>query len=136
MGGSRYGQEAGKTNMLDQLSKLYIEVTASCNLNCVMCIQRVWDEPIGLMKRDDYAALMDQVRSLDAPPIIHLSGFGEPLTHPHILDLVALAKSTGAEVEMTTNGMLLNESKCKALMDLELDRLVVSVDGATAESFE
>ena len=122
--------------MLDPLNKLYVEVTTTCNLDCVMCVRRVWDEPIGTMPRAEFAALMEQVREFDAPPAIHLSGFGEPMTHPDFLDLVRMAKDTGATVEMTTNGMLLDRNMCRALMELGLDRLVVSVDGATAEHFE
>lgn len=122
--------------MNDSLTKLYVEITTACNLDCVMCVRRVWDEPIGTMPRAAFAQLMDQVRALDAPPTIHLSGFGEPTTHRHFLDLVRMAKETGAAVEMTTNGMLLTRELCLALMDAGLDRLVVSVDGARAESFE
>ena len=88
------------------------------------------------MSRDTFADLMDQVRELDAPPTIHMSGFGEPLTHPDFLELVRLAKETGAKVELTTNGMLLTKDISQALIELNLDRLVVSVDGATAAHFE
>jgi MoaA/NifB/PqqE/SkfB family radical SAM enzyme len=122
--------------MSDPLTKLYIEITTTCNLDCVMCVRRVWDEPIGTMSRAAFAHLMDQVRELDAPPTIHLSGFGEPTMHPDFLDLVRMAKETGAAVEMTSNGMRLDREMCLALMDVGLDRLVVSVDGTQADSFE
>lgn len=122
--------------MMDPLNKLYIEITTTCNLDCVMCVRRVWDEPIGTMAQEDFAQLMDQVREFDSPPTIHLSGFGEPMTHPHFLELVSMAKETGAAVEMTTNGMLLTRDMCEALIELNLDRLVVSVDGASADHFE
>ncbi len=122
--------------MNDSLNKLYVEITTTCNLDCVMCVRRVWDEPIGMMPRAAFADLMDQVRRLDAPPTIHLSGFGEPTTHPDFLDLVRMAKETGAAVEMTSNGMLLDSDMCLALMELGLNRLVVSVDGASADHFE
>ena len=122
--------------MNDSLNKLYVEITTTCNLDCVMCVRRVWDEPIGIMPRAAFADLMDQVRRLDAPPTIHLSGFGEPTTHPDFLDLVRMAKETGAAVEMTSNGMLLDSDMCLALMELGLNRLVVSVDGASADHFE
>ncbi len=122
--------------MPEPLTKLYVEATTVCNLDCIMCVQRCWNESHGTMQLESFAALMDQIREFDKPPTIHISGFGEPLMHPHILDMVQLAKDTGAAVEMTTNAMLLNRDKVEALMEIGLDRIVVSVDGATAESFE
>jgi MoaA/NifB/PqqE/SkfB family radical SAM enzyme len=117
--------------MTNTLAKLYIEVTTACNLDCIMCVRRVWDEPLGTMPLATFADLMDQIGDLPAPPTIHLSGFGEPMAHPHFLELVRLAKATGAKVEMTTNGTLLDAAKTQALIDLDLDRLVVSVDGVS-----
>ena len=112
--------------MADALAKLYVEVTTACNLDCVMCVRRVWDEPLGTMPLANFARLMEQVAALTAPPTIHLSGYGEPMAHPHFLDLVRLAKATGAKVEATTNGNLLDGETAQALIDLDLDRLVVS----------
>ncbi len=120
----------------DPLTKLYIEPTTACNLDCVMCVQRAWNEPIGAMALADYALLMDQVRAFDRPPRIHLSGYGEPTAHPHFLDLVALAKATGAAVELTTNGTRLDDATVDALLELDLDRLVVSLDGVSAAHYE
>lgn len=122
--------------MHDSLNKLYVEVTTACNLDCVMCVRRAWDEPMGTMPLAAFARLMEQVRELPTPPKIHLSGFGEPMVHPHFLEIVRLAKSTGAWVEMTSNGMLLDAETAQALIDLDLNRLVVSVDGANAARFE
>jgi MoaA/NifB/PqqE/SkfB family radical SAM enzyme len=39
-------------------------------------------------------------------------------------------------VEATSNGTLLNEQMAAALLELDLDRLVVSLDGASSASFE
>jgi MoaA/NifB/PqqE/SkfB family radical SAM enzyme len=102
-------------------------------------VRRAWHEPIGTMPRAVFAELMEQVQELPPGPTpltIHLSGYGEPMAHPHFLEFVALAKATGAKVEATTNGTLLDEKMANALLDLDLDRLVVSLDGASAASFE
>jgi MoaA/NifB/PqqE/SkfB family radical SAM enzyme len=118
------------------LTKLYVEVTTACNLDCVMCVRRAWHEPPGVMPLASFALLMLQVQALPAPPTIHLSGYGEPTLHPHFLELVRLAKGTGAHVEVTTNGTRLDADTLAALRDLDLDRLVVSLDGASAAHFE
>jgi MoaA/NifB/PqqE/SkfB family radical SAM enzyme len=119
----------------DTLTKLYVEITTRCNLDCAMCVRRAWQEPIGEMPLREFAGLMEQVRDLSQPPIIHLSGYGEPTCHPNVLSMVALAKATGARVEMTTNGTLLSRSLIAELIDLDLDRLVVSIDGVDAAGY-
>ncbi|GAB4482778.1 MAG: tungsten cofactor oxidoreductase radical SAM maturase [Anaerolineae bacterium] len=119
----------------DPLNKLYVEITTACNLDCQMCVRRAWHEPIGTMPLATFASLMDQVRELPAPPIIHLGGYGEPMAHADFLEIVQLAKAAGARVEMTTNGTLLSERMAHALIDLDLDRLVVSFDAATAQLY-
>lgn len=122
--------------MADSLTKLYVEITTACNLDCIMCVRRAWNERIGSMPRTSFAALMQQAAELPCPPTIHLSGYGEPMAHPHFLEFVRLAKETGAKVEATSNGTLLDEEMARALLDLDLDRLVVSLDGASSASFE
>ncbi len=120
---------------MDTLTKLYVEITTHCNLSCEMCVQRVWDESLGAMPLDTFAALMDGVRELPQPPIIHLGGYGEPMVHPDFLEIVKLAKDTGAEVKMTTNGMMLTRERAEALFDLQVDRINISVDGITPDSY-
>ena len=120
----------------DPLRKLYVEITAGCNLDCVICVRRAWAETSGAMSLETFAALLDQLRGFPDPPILHLGGYGEPLSHPEFLALVRRAKIAGLRVEVTTNGMLLDEPLAKELLDLELDRLMVSLDGATATSYD
>jgi MoaA/NifB/PqqE/SkfB family radical SAM enzyme len=120
---------------MDQLTKLYVEVTTACNLECQMCMRRAWGEPMTDMSLATFSQLMDQVRQFPTPPTIHLGGYGEPMSHPDFLEMVRLAKETGARVEMTTNGTLLSADMAAALIELDLDRMVVSIDGVTPESY-
>jgi MoaA/NifB/PqqE/SkfB family radical SAM enzyme len=53
--------------------------------------------------------------------------------HPDIVEMVALARALGAETELITNGLLLG-SVAGDLVEAGLDRLVVSVDGASPEA--
>jgi MoaA/NifB/PqqE/SkfB family radical SAM enzyme len=121
--------------MSNHLTKLYIEPTTACNLDCAMCVRRVWNEPMGQMALETFADLMDQIRDFPTPPVIHLSGYAEPMCHADFLEMVRLAKATGAEVELTTNAMLLDEAKATALVELGLDRLTVSIDGVAPDRY-
>ena len=117
------------------LAKVYVEPTSRCNLECSTCIRNAWDEPMGDMSADTFQSILEGVRSFDPVPTIFFGGFGEPLAHPLIGDMVTQAKSTGARVELITNGILLNEKRSRQLVDAKLDRLWVSLDGATPESY-
>jgi MoaA/NifB/PqqE/SkfB family radical SAM enzyme len=121
---------------MDPLTKLYIEITTTCNLDCQMCVRRAWDEPNGSMSLETFTALMEQLGQFSSPPTIHLSGYGEPMYHPDFLEMVGQAKATGARVEVTTNGMLLTRDEAAALIELNLDRLVVSIDGLAPEIYD
>lgn len=119
----------------DPLTKLYVEITTICNLNCLMCVRRVWNEPIGSMPLATFSRLMDEIKKLPTPPTIHLGGYGEPLCHPDFLEIVRQAKATGARVEVTSNGTRLTQETAASLIEIGLDRLVVSIDGVTSESY-
>ena len=118
------------------LSKIYIEPTTLCNLDCRTCMRNVWDEPLGKMSKETFAKIMQGVSQFSNPPSVFFGGFGEPLVHPDIIDMVQAAKMAGAEVELITNGILLDEMTVGKLMGAELDRIWVSIDGATPESYD
>jgi MoaA/NifB/PqqE/SkfB family radical SAM enzyme len=122
--------------MKDSLNKLYLEITTHCNLDCQSCIRQVWDEVLDHMPLALVSDLLRQLADFPVPPIIHLGGYGEPMAHPNFLEIVRLAKATEALVEVTTNGTLLTREVAAALLDLELDRLVVSIDGTTPKSYD
>ncbi len=117
------------------LAKVYIEPTSKCNLSCKTCIRNVWDEPMGRMTSGTFKQILHGVEELGHRPSIFFGGFGEPLSHPHIVDMVAEAKKIGSKVELITNGMLLSEKRSIELIRAGLDTLWVSVDGAKPESY-
>lgn len=119
----------------DRLNKLYVEITTDCNLDCQMCVRRTWQEPTGYMPLNTFRRLVEQLAGLPATPTLHLSGYGEPMFHPDFLEMVRLAKTAGAAVEVTTNGLLLTGEMSTALIDLDLDRLMVSIDSVTPELY-
>jgi MoaA/NifB/PqqE/SkfB family radical SAM enzyme len=118
-----------------QLAKIYIEPTNRCNLDCVTCIRQSWDEPLGAMSSETFSRIIEGLRLFDPPPDIFFGGLGEPLAHPNIVDMVKKAKALGSTVELITNGTLLSKSISAELVAARLDKLWVSLDGATPESY-
>ena len=129
------GQGLQIRQTIHRLSKVYIEPTTHCNLTCRTCIRNVWDEPMGQMSGSTFARIMDGLGALTPPQKVFFGGFGEPLFHPEIVEMINQAKGRGASVELITNGTLLDEQRSRQLIAAGLDVLWVSLDGARPESY-
>jgi tungsten cofactor oxidoreducase radical SAM maturase len=120
---------------LPNLRRLYVEPTTVCNLHCRTCIRNVWDDPEAHMPLSTYRQLLEQTAALPDLERIVLSGFGEPLTHPDILEMVRLARERGLAVTLGSNGLLLDRAVSAELVSLGIDRLILSLDGAQADTY-
>jgi MoaA/NifB/PqqE/SkfB family radical SAM enzyme len=120
---------------IHDLKRVYVEVTNKCNLNCSTCMRNVWDVEYGHMCIDVFELLLKGLENCPEKPEIFIGGYGEPLSHPKILSLIELAKGHGFRVSMITNGILLTQGVARRLIDLNLDMLWVSLDGASAECY-
>lgn len=115
------------------LAQVYVEPTTFCNLNCRICVRKTWDEPTGFMPMETYHRLICGLRQMPTVKRVNFWGIGEPLLHPKIVTMVALAKEMGAETQLITNGLLLNRTKAERLVNAGLDRLIVSIDSVSPE---
>ncbi len=116
--------------------KLYIEPTTACNLQCSTCIRNIWDDPIAVMKRETFEHIVSSLDGLPDLKRVVFTGFGEPLTHPRILDMIAAIRERDIAVTVGSNGLLLTPQMTRELVRLGVDRLVVSVDGVKPETYE
>jgi MoaA/NifB/PqqE/SkfB family radical SAM enzyme len=118
-----------------QLTKVYIEPTVSCNLDCITCFRNDWDQPIGSMSEATFERILAGLQEMNPIPNVYFGGIGEPLFHPKTIDWVRRVKALGVKVELITNGTTLTEKKSRELIDTGLDTLWVSLDGATPDSY-
>jgi len=117
------------------VQKLYLEATTGCNLQCRTCIRNIWGDPSALMKWDTFEALMNSLDGLPELKRVVFTGFGEPLSHPRILEMIERVRQRGLAVSIGSNGLLLREKMARELVRLGVDRLVVSVDGVKPETY-
>src|SRR5512140_1004693 len=115
-----------------------IEPVGQCNLRCEMCpIQFRRDGPpngpLAFMSWDTFTSLLAGFPALKE---LHLQGLGEPLMHPRFFDMVRYAAARGIEVSTNTNMTLLPERRAEECVTSGLARLHVSLDGATAGTYE
>jgi radical SAM protein with 4Fe4S-binding SPASM domain len=117
---------------------LQVEPVGQCNLRCQMCpIQFRQDGPPhgppAFMAFDTFTRLIDQLVTLEE---LHLQGLGEPMMHPRFFDMVAYAARRGIQVTTNSNLTLLNPARAERCVTSGLETLHVSLDGATAETYE
>ena len=117
------------------LTKIYLEPTTACNLDCVTCFRNAWDTEMGRMSDETFEAVLRGIERLDTRPTVYFGGIGEPLTHPRTIEWVGRMHGLGCRTEMITNGTLLDAARARALIGAGLDMLWVSIDGATPESY-
>ena len=114
-----------------------IEPTEACNLKCVMCPQSFEEFPetkmidVGLAKR-----VIDEAAA-NGTYSVKFTWRGEPGLHKGLVEMVRYCKEKGIpEVQFTTNGTPYNETKARELVAAGLDRIIFSMDGASAETVE
>lgn len=115
--------------------RLYVEPTTRCNLACATCIRHSWEEGQTDL---DFALFSDLVAQLAAFPELrtaHFAGFGEPLLHPRLFDMLATLRAAGVRTELTTNGLLLDDATALGLAKAGLGTLIISVDGVEPETY-
>lgn len=116
--------------------ELQIEVTASCNLRCRMCLVRyrpAIDRTTGSLPFARFREIVDALPDLHT---LTLQGLGEPLLAPDLHRMVAYATARGVRVGFNTNATLLTPARAERLVAAGLDWLCISLDGATAATYE
>jgi AdoMet-dependent heme synthase len=111
------------------------EVTRQCNLSCLHCRASAESGPYpGELSTSEGLLLLGQIRETGQPVVI-LTG-GEPLLRPDIFDLARHGHSLGLRMVMAVNGTLLDSEKALKLKGSGIQRISISMDGATAESHD
>lgn len=120
---------------LPDIRKLYIEPATACNLNCRTCIRNVWEDPQARMSMKTFRRIVESLEALPDLKRVIFTGFGEPLVHSDILEMIATVRERGLAVTLGSNGLLLNSETSRELVRLGVERVVISVDGVKPETY-
>jgi len=123
------------SNPVGHLGRVYVEVTNTCNLDCRICMRNVWDEAPGWMESATFERILDGIKAFSPPPTIFFGGYGEPLAHPRIAQMIQRSCDAGTDVEIITNGILLDAETAAFLVEAGVKRIWVSIDGATPQHY-
>ncbi len=115
---------------------LSLEPTTACNLRCPECPSglRSFTRPTGNLKDTLFDKVLDEV----APHVIAFTFYfqGEPFIHSGLCSMIEKAHKKGLYTIVSTNGHFLDQEQCEEIVRSGLDRLIVSVDGASQEIYE
>lgn len=115
-----------------------IEPVGQCNLRCRMCPIQFRGEgapgqPRAYMEFEVFCKLVEQFHDIDE---LQLQGLGEPLLHLRFFDMVAYAAQRGIRVSTNTNLTVMSEQRAEECVKSGLHTMHVSLDGATAETYQ
>ena len=113
-----------------------IEPTTACNLRCPECPSglRSFSRETGNLKKDFFRNTIDSIHQRLMYLIFYFQG--EPYINPDFLEMVSYAHQNGVYTITSTNGHFLNDKNAKKTIESGLDRLIISVDGTTQETYE
>ena len=118
-------------------SFISVEVTNFCNLFCPEC-------PVGKGIHSNtaklsfnyalYKKLIDELKPTLQHVILYFQG--EPFLNKQLFELINYTHKAGIYSSTSTNGQFLTEKNSKEVVLSGLDKLIVSIDGSTQETFE
>ncbi len=113
-----------------------IEPTTSCNLRCPECPSglRQFTRPIGMLEPTFFKTTIDVIYK----ELIYLTFYfqGEPYLNPNFLEMVKYASNKKIYTSTSTNAHYLTPEQAVKTIESKLDRLIISIDGTTQETYE
>ncbi|MDH4474562.1 MAG: radical SAM/SPASM domain-containing protein [Fluviicola sp.] len=112
-----------------------IEPTTACNLGCPACPSglKAFTRPTGKLDLEQHEQWLEQLKKHTF--YINYYFQGEPFLHPQFLDLIRAAKKHRIYTATSTNAHFIDAKKALEIVDSGLDRLIISIDGLTQETY-
>jgi len=128
---------------LDTPFSIQIEPSSLCNIRCKYCmhgsnIPNNITSVKRVMTKEQFREILLQLKQFpNKLKTLVLNGMGEPLTNPHIVDFVAMAKEADVaeKVEFFTNALLLSKKLSNRFASAGLDVMKVSLQGMDSDTY-
>jgi hypothetical protein len=123
---------------------LRLEPTTHCNLHCPVCPVETGFKQIAALEEMrahrvlPLEAMLDVIAQLPDLERIEYFGYGEPFLHKDTIAFLREVRRTrpAAQIVTNTSGMVMTPAQIHAIAtEALMDRVVFSIDGATAESY-
>ena len=112
------------------------EPTTSCNLRCPECPSglRAFTRPTGMLQEDFFTKTINEIHKELLYLIFYFQG--EPYLNTDFLKMVRHAADHKIYTATSTNAHYLNDENAKKTIESGLDRLIISIDGTTQETYK
>lgn len=131
-----YGFESESAKEFPSIVQLTI--TNVCDMSCCHCPHSDYKKQPGykpsFMDMGLYRKVVDEMGQYDNTTL-RIFGWGEPLLHPKLVEMIAYATQQGVTTNLITNGLNMDEKKIISLIEGGLDLLEVSLDALTRETY-
>lgn len=115
---------------------LIMETSNFCNAACLMCPHQTMKRPPKIMAPEIFARIIARIKKEKLPlNKVFFSGLGEPLTDPRLLARIKELKKIGVAIRLYTNASLLTPEIFRRLVDLGLEEINISFNGATPQQY-
>lgn len=112
---------------MEKFKRVYIEISNICNLQCSFC--PVVERDKNIMSLPLFKKILHEVSPFTEEVCLHL--MGEPLAHPEFEQIIAITEEnfqkSGVQVNLTTNGILLNRFKELVLKSQSIRQINFSI---------
>lgn len=122
---------------------IMIDPCGACNLTCQFCpCNTVEDNKAERHKMMDFDLFLKVVQDIEdmeeKAKMICLFGYGEPLLHPKLPEMIRIVKEKKLcrELRVTTNGIPLTHSLSERIVEAGVDRLRISLNGLSQEDYD
>jgi MoaA/NifB/PqqE/SkfB family radical SAM enzyme len=112
---------------------IQIECTTRCNLKCTFCEISYWTEQPADLQFENIQQMLHHLPKIRR---IDLTGIGEALMNPTFFDIIKLLKSRGIYITLNDNFTLMTEKTAQQIIELGVDQIFLSLDGATPATYE
>ena len=115
---------------------LTTETTNQCNLLCLECPtgNNSTSVPKGIMNFSTYKKVIDETKNYLIYQMLYLQG--EPFLNADLFKMIKYSDDNKIYTSLSTNGHFLSPQDIQKIIQSELKRIIISLDGATQESYE
>jgi len=115
--------------------RIYIETTNRCNLKCPQCPTGldITNRPKGDIDPKLLQNIVDEISPWSKTAILHI--WGEPLLNENLESMISYTARRGMKTEISSNAMLLDESRARSILRSGLSRIYLCIDGVDEQAY-
>lgn len=131
----KIGKSLKNQTSLGMPSNMLIEPTNACNLKCPGCPtgSGILKRKKGYMSFENFKLIIDECKN--NLEMAMLWNYGEPFLNKDLFKMIKYARSKDIKVVTSTNAHFL-PGKINKLIDSKINKVMISLDGATKETYE